>query len=88
MNAIFYVVKSGCQWRMLPKDFPCWQTVYTHYSRLCERGTWEKILDKLNQLNREQKGKSKDPTYALVDSQSVKTVYRGKKRGFDGGKKN
>ena len=88
LNAIFYVVKSGCQWRMLPKSFPLWTTVYTYYSRLCKRGIWEKVLDKLNQLNRVKKGKKKEPTYALIDSQSVKTVYKGNKRGFDGGKKN
>ena len=88
LNAIFYVVKSGCQWRMLPSDFPSWKTVYTYYSRLCHRGIWEKVLDKLNQLNRVKKGKNRGPTYALIDSQSVKTVYNGKKRGFDGGKKN
>ena len=87
LNAIFYVIKTGCQWRMLPKEFPPWQSVYAYYRRLCQAGRWEKALDDLNRLDRLRRGREPSPSYAIVDSQSVKTVYRGSKRGFDGGKK-
>jgi transposase len=61
VNAIFYVVKSGCQWRMLPSDFPSWKTVYGHFSDWSQKGIWEKVLDDLNILYRkkEKKGPSK-----------------------------
>lgn len=88
LNAIFYVVKTGCQWRMLPQPFPPWQSVYAYYRRLCLKGIWEKVLDDLNRLHRQGQGRNPSPSYAIVDSQSVKTVYRGSERGFDGGKKN
>ncbi|MBI1387174.1 MAG: transposase [bacterium] len=87
LNAIFYVAKTGCQWRMLPKDFPPWTSVYTYYRRLCQRGTWEQVLDELNRLHRVQQGLSESPSFAIVDSQSVKSAGKGSKRGFDGGKK-
>lgn len=87
LNAILYLVKSGCQWRMLPKEFPPWKSVYTYYRRLCLRGTWEAALDELNQVSRQRSGRSALPTQAIVDSQSVKTIYRGAERGYDGGKK-
>lgn len=57
VNAIFYVVRSGCQWRMLPKDFPPWKTVYTYYKRWNDNGLWEEMLDYLNELSREKNGK-------------------------------
>jgi len=87
LNAIFYVVKSGCQWRMLPHDFPRWTSVYSYYRRLCQRGTWERVLDDLNQKHRLQQGRSASPSYSIIDSQSVKSAGKGAKRGFDGGKK-
>ena len=87
LNAIFYVIKTGCQWRMLPKEFPPWSSVYSYYRRLCEREVWEKVLDDLNRISRERQERNPSPSYAIVDSQSVKTVYRGSERGFDGGKK-
>ncbi len=87
LNAIFYVVKTGCQWRMLPHDFPRWTSVYTYYHRLCQREIWEQVLDELNRLHRSRQGRKDSPSFAIVDSQSVKSAYRGSKRGFDGGKK-
>ena len=75
VNAIFYVVKGGIPWRMLPLDFPPWDTVYDHYRRWNQRGVWEQALDALNEQARHKQGKHKHPTYALVDSQSVKTQY-------------
>lgn len=88
MNAILYLNKGGIQWRMLPKDFPPFGTVYDHFRRLSERGIWEQIIDTLNRMVRVKAGKNSEPSYALVDSQTVKTVYKGNQRGFDGGKKN
>lgn len=88
VNAIFYVIRTGAQWRMLPKDLPPWQTVYDHYRRLRQRGIWEKILTNLNKKYRFDVGRQPLPSYALIDAQSVKTQYHGDERGFDGGKKN
>lgn len=87
INAILYVVKTGCQWRQLPNDFPNWKSVYSDYMRWCKRGVWEKALDEINQLHRQKKGRNSKPTYAIIDSQSVKTVSSGNRRGYDGGKK-
>lgn len=87
LNAILYLNKTGCQWRNLPTDFPYWKTVHTYYSRLCERGKWEEILDALNKMSRQKKGRNETPTLAIVDAQSVKTTAHGNRRGYDGGKK-
>ena len=54
VNAVLYVVKSGCQWRMLPKDFPPWKTVYDHFRRRNLQGVWEQVLDELNRQHRTQ----------------------------------
>jgi len=87
VNAILYVVKSGCQWRMLPNDLPCWQTVYDHFSRWNKNGIWEKVLDKLNRMRRQEIDRTPMPSYAIIDAQSVKTQYASEDRGIDGGKK-
>jgi putative transposase len=87
IDAIFYVIKGGIQWRMLPTDFPPWQTVYNHFSRLTKRGIWEKVLDFLNAKSRIKAERKPDPSYAIADSQSVKTQYDSENIGFDGGKK-
>lgn len=57
VNAILYITKSGCQWRMLPKDFPPWQTVYDHFSRWNKQGAWERALDELTRTRRSQRKK-------------------------------
>lgn len=88
VNAIFYVTKSGCQWRMLPKDFPNWTTVYYYFQKWCREGVWEKVLDCLNKQDRLRKGRKAWPSYAILDSQSSKTQYNSDERGIDGGKKN
>ncbi len=54
VNAIFYLNKAGCHWRLLPKDFPPWQTVYDHWRRWNQRGVWEKVLDALNEAHRKK----------------------------------
>ena len=86
-NAVLYIVKTGCQWRQLPHDFPPYQTVYSFFSRGAKSGLWEKILAHLVEKTRKDAGKSAEPHYALIDSQSVKTVADNEERGIDGGKK-
>lgn len=81
LNAVFYVLKSGCDWRMMPHDFPKWQTVYDYFNNWKEDGTWEKIHNKLRDKVRLKAGKHKQPTAGIIDSQSVKTAEKG---GFVG----
>jgi putative transposase len=80
-------VKTGCQWRNLPKDFPNWKTVYSFYWRACLNGIWIKIQKELVKKTRISNEKNENPTYALIDSQSVKTASGNENRGYDGGKK-
>ncbi len=76
-NAIRYVERSGCQWRMLPKDFPPWRAVYMTFWRLRNAGTWAAINHHLRRQARIKAGRHPDPTVAIMDSQSVKTVQKG-----------
>ena len=77
INAIRYVMKSGCQWRLLPKEFPPWQTVYDYYLRWRKNGKWQEIHDALVNQVREKVGKKPTPTVGIIDSQSVKTTQKG-----------
>jgi transposase len=87
VNAVLYINKTGCQWRMLPNDFPKYTTVSSFYHRAVENGLWDNIRALLVRKSREQEGREPEPTYALQDSQSVKTTGASDERGYDGGKK-
>jgi transposase len=87
VNAIFYVLRGGVAWSLLPKDFPPWPTAYRWFARFRDDGTWERINHHLVMLDRERSGREASPTAAVIDSQSAKTTESGGVRGYDAGKK-
>jgi len=77
LNAVFYLLRSGCSWRMLPHDFPQWEIVRHYFDAWQKDGTWKKIHDVLRNKVRLKAGKKKQPTAGVIDSQSVKTTEKG-----------
>jgi putative transposase len=87
-NGIFYIVKTGCQWRMLPGDFPHWKIVYYYFSVWKKQGIIEDFHNSLVEKVRAKANKNEDPSVGIIDAQSVKnTLVSSEDKGFDAGKK-
>ena len=80
-----YLADNGCKWRNLPHD--AYSTVHSFYRRARLSGLWDKILQHLVEVTRRRVGRKANPTYAIIDSQSVDTAYKSEQVGYDGGKK-
>src|SRR5258708_24765307 len=88
INGIFYVMRAGCTWRLLPSDFPPWGTIYRWFATFRDDGRFEAINHTLVMEDRERVGREASPTGAIIDSQSVKTTEAGGPRGDDAGQEN
>ncbi len=87
VNALFYLLKTGCQWRMLPNDFAPWQTVYYHFRQWKESQRLLRLCTRLRRAARAKAGRDPSPSAAVIDAQSVSTARQGGlRRGYDGGK--
>jgi transposase len=87
VNGIFYVMRAGCPWRLLPNDLPPWGTIYRWFAAWRDDGCFERINHALVMADRERVGRDASPTAAIIDSQSAKTTEAGGPRGYDAGKK-
>ncbi len=88
VNGIMYLVKTGCQWRMLPSDFPQWKVVYYYFSTWKKNLIWEAIHEMLVMKVRKRSGRNEEPSVGIIDAQSVKnTLVSSEDKGFDAGKK-
>lgn len=87
LDALFYLVKTGCHWRMLPRDFAPWTTVYDYFRRWKAQGLIGRMHDVLRRQCRRQAGRAPSPSAAIIDAQSVRTTRRGGLRGLDGHKR-
>ena len=77
LNAVFYLLKTGCQWRMLPREFPPWKTVFHYFRQWRLDGTWEKINRAIREQLRVRIGRNPEPSAGIVDAQSAKTTGVG-----------
>ena len=87
LNAIFYLLRTGCQWRLLPQEFPVWNTVYHYFRSWKNAGVWTCLQKAIYERARTQAGRAHCPSVVIMDSQSGKTTERGGVRGFDGHKR-
>lgn len=77
VNGVRYVLRTGCAWRSMPHDLPPWWTTYKYFQRWNRDGTWQRVHDKLRGDVRQAEGRERQPSAAIIDSQSVKTTERG-----------
>lgn len=87
LDSVFYVLRSGCQWRMLPRDLMPWDAAHRWFTKWRRDGTWDRVHDELRRQVRIAAGRDPEPSAAVIDAQSIKTSEGGEARGFDAGKR-